>query len=324
LCYTVSEVVRSGVKNKEVGEMRPGWLLLAVGVICLMVLAPATALSQEGTEIACGSAVIDGTVGTAEWGDATVLPMKGYYGPVVDSAAVPRAVGGALAGQVHPSNGEEADGWLYLKNDKGKLYVGTTMDIGDEDSEYWVTCLHVLFTDEPCGDPGAWVNHEWEASACADMPGEGMLSACEEHFGAIHETEAPEFGPVSQEGSCADYEAQGVVAKAGQHTIHHEMSIDLEGSELNCVAPRDCLRFYVHQWEDYCPASDPECPNAIYITGYADWPAGGILEELETFGTICLNPCEAEFVPEPATMLLLGSGLLSLAGYAGLRWRTRE
>ena len=33
---------------------------------------------------------------------------------------------------------------------------------------------------------------------------------------------------------------------------------------------------------------------------------------------------EEEFVPEPASIALLGSGLLSLAGYGALRWRTRE
>jgi uncharacterized protein YegL len=33
---------------------------------------------------------------------------------------------------------------------------------------------------------------------------------------------------------------------------------------------------------------------------------------------------EEEFVPEPGSILLLGSGLAGLAGYAGLRWRTRE
>ncbi len=45
MCYTVDEIGRCSVDCKEVGEMRPRWLLLAVSVICLLVLAPATALS---------------------------------------------------------------------------------------------------------------------------------------------------------------------------------------------------------------------------------------------------------------------------------------
>ena len=53
----------------------------------------------------------------------------------------------------------------------------------------------------------------------------------------------------------------------------------------------------------------------VTVTG----PCG--LGELE--GAAAVLGVGAEFVPEPGTVLLLGSGLMGLAGYAGLRLRRR-
>jgi len=304
--------------------MRPRWLLLGVSVLCLLMLFPAAALSQGGTEIACGSAVIDGTVGTAEWADGTKLPMTGYYYEEDNLEEVASTRGAGLTVQVQPAqNGEETEGWLYLRNDEEYLYVGMTMDIGEEHASWWGTYMEVAFTDEPCGSPAAWVDDKWAAADCDDSPGEGTFWASEGQDGALHITKGPHLTP----GSEADYwcdtgteAAQGVVAKASQHTAHYEMRIDLTSSRLNCVGPGHCLRLYAYQVEWFCPPTEPGCD--VKIEGWVSWPgdveAG---EYLADFGTICLNPCEVEFVPEPGSILLLGSGLMGLAGYATLRWR---
>ena len=73
-----------------------------------------------------------------------------------------------------------------------------------------------------------------------------------------------------------------------------------------------------------------EIPNSI--VGY--WPIEGV-DEPDYTGectVLCLDPCEIQFVPEPGTILFMGSGLTGLAAYAilrlrsgqGPRWRTKE
>ena len=52
-------------------------------------------------------------------------------------------------------------------------------------------------------------------------------------------------------------------------------------------------------------------------------PPGTVVES-DTATFLVAETCEVEFVPEPGTLMLLGSGLAGLAGYATLRWRSRK
>ena len=315
--------------------MKPRWLLLAVSVICLLLLAPAAALSQNDRymfEAGCGTATIDGVL-TGEWGPAAAVPLMGYYfQPIWEDNVEAEASHAEGPGEVHgnPDLVDVGTGYFMNSPDGRYLYVGAVVEDPDElldDSSIWSDLwLSFGFEDEPPGDPESWIDCMPYEQFCADSD-EGMFGADITHdpWGMHYGTW---FSPFAWGEDCM-WEtwrewAPGIEYAAAYlgDVAHLEMRVDLENSHLSNVGPGQCFDMNWIYAEIY--ACDDGNPNCEWIDTelhalQAYWPYAG-----PECPILCVNPCAGEeFVPEWGSVALLGSGLMGLAGYASLRLRKK-
>lgn len=292
--------------------------------VLILVALPAAVLAQGGVEAGWTDSppTLDGARAAGEWAAATRVALTTEGGSVATDFALPELdplgllPDAAMEGEVSPS---QATGWLYLMNDARNLYLAVTLDLGapagwpDAAKTRWL----LLFEDEPVIGDGLWA-----ADLCAENSDEGYFESDHAHTPQA-QADADGFTSYAEEGPCIGViDPPGYQRAIGYGPLTIETRIHLSNSALQSV-PGECVNLGLL-------LKGIEMHGEGQWGGTGWWPAGlygaGITEFPDALAEVCLaeEPAEEEFVPELGSLALLGSGLIGLAGYAGLRFRSRR